>query len=1258
MDAEELTDTLRETLAQFDQSGEPRTTPEVADDLALGRRSTYNRLERLVEHRRIRTKKVGANARIWWRPRSTVPEVPDWPGEADSIEADVFDDVEVGMFVLDANFDVAWINAATERYFGLDRERVLGRDKRELIDESIAVVVENAREFTETVFATYDDNTYVERFDCQVSRGENGEYRWLEHRSKPIESGQFAGGRVELYYDITDRKRTERAHREHREQFHSLVDAVEEYAIFTLDTDGNVQTWNHGAEQVNGYETGEILGEHVSTFYSAADCDAGVPEKNLAAAADYGSIQDEGWRVRANGSRYWASVTITAIREEDGTLQGYAKIVRDMTDRRERERRLRRERDLNDRLLETAPIRLAVFRGDGSIERINSRTRRALGIDDSAVSDFEIKDFEIYDADGEPIPAAEHLVPHVIETGEPVSDWLIQHDGPDGGRRWVFLNVTPLFDDNGDIERVVVAGRDVTDLKRTERRLERQRDELESELDEVFERISDGFYALDENFRFRYLNDHAAAILGQDESVIGSDFFTAVTTTAAFERALYEARDTQKPVIFEDYYDPIDRWFYNAIYPSDTGLSVYFREITEEKEREQELERSRELLRHTERLAGTGGWETDLATGEQRWTRGLFEIHDFDVDETDENAVPTADEYLSFVAPEHRDSFRRAVDRCMDQGESYDEKIRIITRTGRERWIRTIGAPVVEDDEVVALRGAARDITERRERERQLSTLIDNVPGMVYRCRNEQGWPVEFVSEDCKELSGYDRNELESGAIEWGEDVVVGENRDKLWEAVQREIGDGSVFSETYRIETATGEHRWVKDHGRGIPDDTGNIVTIEGIVQDVSEQIERERKLERQREQLAALNSLNEVIRDITAAVIDQSTREQIEATVCDRIAASDSYLFAWIGEADPTCKTVKLRTEAGVEGYLDEMTISIDPEDPRSEGPTGRALRTGETQVTHDIQTDSRYDPWRDHIEEYRFRSSAACPIAHEGAVYGVLNVYAERPSAFSNQERTVISQLGEVVGHAIAAAERKQALQSDELVELDFQIRDVFATIDASIETSGTITFDHVVPADDGTFLVYGTATQDAFATVQGLIDVHPHWESVTVVSDDEPISFELRMVDPPVLSAVASRGGYVDAASIEDGDYHLTIRLAPCVDVRQITDTVEAVHPQAELLRRHQITQLRGQTRQLQRRLTADLTDRQRSTLEAAYHAGYFKWPRDTTGEQIATSIGIAPSTFHHHLRKAQQRTFDALLSAPIASTATALAETDQ
>ena len=337
MEREPLTATLRETLAQFDPTGEPRTTPEVAEQLDLGRRSTYNRLERLVEQNRLETKKVGANARVWWRPSATAPDVPDWPAAPASLVDDVLDGVEVGIFVLDENFDVAWTNEAIDRYFGLDRANAVGRDKRQLIEDHLRSVVDDADRFAETVLATYDDNTHTEEFECHVLPGEDREERWLEHRSRPIEAGAYAGGRVELYYDVTDRKQTQLAHREDREQFESLVSAVDEYAIFTLDPDGYVQTWNPGVEHIKGYEAEDLLGEHFSIFYSEEERAAGVPEQNLEAAAEHGSVEDEGWRVREDGSRFWANVTMTAIRDDDGTLQGYAKVTCDMTERRRAE---------------------------------------------------------------------------------------------------------------------------------------------------------------------------------------------------------------------------------------------------------------------------------------------------------------------------------------------------------------------------------------------------------------------------------------------------------------------------------------------------------------------------------------------------------------------------------------------------------------------------------------------------------------------------------------------------------------------------------------------------------------------------------------------------------------------------------------------------------------------------------------------------------------------------------------------------------
>jgi PAS domain S-box-containing protein len=120
-----------------------------------------------------------------------------------------------------------------------------------------------------------------------------------------------------------------------------LVESVTDYAIFVLDSSGHIRSWNPGAERLKGYSESEIIGKHFSTFYSADDLIAGKPARELDIATRSGRVEDEGWRVRKDGSRFWANVVITALRDETGTLLGFAKITRDLTARKQAEERTR-----------------------------------------------------------------------------------------------------------------------------------------------------------------------------------------------------------------------------------------------------------------------------------------------------------------------------------------------------------------------------------------------------------------------------------------------------------------------------------------------------------------------------------------------------------------------------------------------------------------------------------------------------------------------------------------------------------------------------------------------------------------------------------------------------------------------------------------------------------------------------------------------------------------------------------------------------
>ena len=145
------------------------------------------------------------------------------------------------------------------------------------------------------------------------------------------------------------------------ELFRLLVDQVKDYAIFALDSNGRIITWNSGAQMLKGYRAEEIIGRHVESFYTEADRQAGRALRLLKQAREQGRVKDEGWRVRKDGSRFWADVAITALVDEKGSLRGYAKVTRDLTERRQTEETLREgKKELETHVLErTAELNAA-----------------------------------------------------------------------------------------------------------------------------------------------------------------------------------------------------------------------------------------------------------------------------------------------------------------------------------------------------------------------------------------------------------------------------------------------------------------------------------------------------------------------------------------------------------------------------------------------------------------------------------------------------------------------------------------------------------------------------------------------------------------------------------------------------------------------------------------------------------------------------------------------------------------------------------
>ena len=147
------------------------------------------------------------------------------------------------------------------------------------------------------------------------------------------------------------------------DSFRLLVESVKDYAIIMLDPTGHVASWNAGAERFKGYRADEIVGKHFSCFYTAEDIQRGLPEEELQAAAKDGRYEDEGWRVRKDGQRFWANIIISALLDNDGRLLGFSKVTRDLTERKQVEVAQERVRQQSKEILELSTPVMQVWQG-------------------------------------------------------------------------------------------------------------------------------------------------------------------------------------------------------------------------------------------------------------------------------------------------------------------------------------------------------------------------------------------------------------------------------------------------------------------------------------------------------------------------------------------------------------------------------------------------------------------------------------------------------------------------------------------------------------------------------------------------------------------------------------------------------------------------------------------------------------------------------------------------------------------------------
>lgn len=402
----------------------------------------------------------------------------------------------------------------------------------------------------------------------------------------------------------------------------------------------------------------------------------------------------------------------------------------------------------------------------------------------------------------------------------------------------------------------------------------------------------------------------------------------------------------------------------------------------------------------------------------------------------------------------------------------------------------------------------------------------------------------------------------------------------------------------------------------------------------------EHEAAIRNREAQLDRLNRTNELLRDVDRALIDARTRDEIEQTVCDVVADAHEAAVVLRRTAAGT-----LRCTAAAGHGLDPAGIDLDFVD-EAFGVDG-AVEDGF--VFEDISEAHRAAVLGDDADDLDAVSALCVSIDYRETMYGALVVYDET-DGFDDESAGLFSDLGATVGNGINATQSKRLLNGDSVVELEFQVgRDAGVLARLSEALDCQLSLDGVTRLDDGLACFVSVAGASGSDAVAAAVDADGVSQARVVSEGDEESVVELRTDAEAALSTAIDHGASVEQLTLSEGTGSLALRVAADADHGALVEAVATTAPGVSVVAKREVERSVQSPDSFRRALDSKLTDRQRTVLETSLVSGYFEWPRGSTAEEVADSLGISPPTLHEHLRTAERKLietyFDELNPAP-------------
>jgi len=621
---------------------------------------------------------------------------------------EVFNNTYQFIGFLDPDGTVLEANETALSFGGLDREDVVGKPMWETYwwqssdeaEETAKKAIEQARGgemFRDEIRIQGDDRKAIIDFSVRPVTNEQGEVTSL------IPEGR----------DITERKQRERELAESEARYRTLAENFPNGGVFYLDSDFRYQLVSGSGFDPIDTDPEDLVGNRISEVEpfseEVVEMIEGIHEATLAGQSERIEVpyEDRVYEVR------------TAPVREDGDEVGGLHITQDITERREREEELRRNERRFEAVFNDPNILAGVLDPDGTLLAANATSMEY--VDEKKADIIGNQFWETPWWSDEMRPVIRENIEQAAQ-GEYV-DYEASLTLPNGEPYSVEGTIRPVTDESGDVASLVVSARDITDRKEREEQLA----ESEARYRALAENFPDGAvgvyghdlrYDLVEGEMWEYMDADAGDLEGNAIHDVFSE--SVVNDIEPIFRAALDSGETND--VFTEFEGRTFRVWATPLRDSDgeifAGLS-FAQDITDQVERERELEGRNEQFQFVEEVADIGYWEIDTQTSEPHdvtLSDGVYYVHDRSPDEPWD-----VKKGMEFYHPEDRQEVKEEVERAVDEGEPHEFEARLISDTGSERWVHSVGEPVKEDGKIVKVRGVFQDITERKRKEQELT---------------------------------------------------------------------------------------------------------------------------------------------------------------------------------------------------------------------------------------------------------------------------------------------------------------------------------------------------------------------------------------------------------------------------------------------------------------------------------------------------------------------------------------------------------